>query len=86
MSNYSWEKDMKPRRARLAIEGGAPSYELYVVDEEHSHLTHVGSCRNGDELELPEYATVLALAGVELPDAVEPVERPAGALNGLAPR
>ncbi len=86
LSNYSWEKDMKPRRIRLAIDGGAPSYELYVVDEEHAHLTHVGACRNGDELELPEYATVLALAGVELPDAVEPVERPAGALNGLSPR
>ena len=86
LSNYSWEKDMKPRRVRLVIAGGAPSYELYVVDEEHSHLTHVGACRNGDELELPEYATVLALAGVELPDAVEPAERPVGALNGLAPR
>ena len=86
MANYSWEKDMMPRRVRLDIEGGAPSYELYLVDEEHPHLTHVGSCRNGDELELPEYSTVLALAGVELPDAVEPVERPIGALNGLAPR
>jgi hypothetical protein len=86
LSNYSWEKDMKPRRIRLAIEGGAPSYELYIVDEEHAHLTHVGACRNGDELELPEYATVLALAGVELPGAVEPVDRPVGALNGLAPR
>ena len=86
LANYSWEQDMKPRRVHLAIEGGAPSYELYVVDEEHHRLTHVGSCRNGDELELPEYATVLALAGVELPGAVEAVDRPAESLNGLAPR
>ena len=86
LSNYSWEKDMKPRRIRLDIAGGAPEYALYLVDEEHARLTHVGACRNGDELELPEYATVLALAGVELPDAVEPAERPVGALNGLAPR
>ena len=70
MANYSSEATMAPRQVRLSIVGGAPAYELYLVDEAHSRLTHVGACANGDELELPEYATMLALAGVPLPDAM----------------
>lgn len=86
LANYSWEQDMKPRRVRVDIAGGAPRYDLYLVDEEHHRLTRVGALAPGDELLLPEYATELALAGDTLADAPAEDAAPSSPLNGLASR
>ena len=83
LANYSWEVDMKERPVRLDVTGGADAYELYMVDEQYHKLTHIGKYRPGDELVLPEYSVILALAGFTLAGAVEPSVAGKRPLNGI---